>query len=46
MLRHHQITCVVMLCNLIENGKIRCFDYLANRDRKLLEQIGDYATIS
>lgn len=34
MLRENEIECVVMLCNIIENGKVRCFDYTLNRERE------------
>ena len=34
MLRENEIDCVVMLCNIIENGKVRCFDYTMNRERE------------
>ena len=27
MLRKYEITCVIMLCRVIENGKQKCFDY-------------------
>lgn len=33
MLVQRGVQCVVMLCNILENGKVRCFDYLANRPR-------------
>lgn len=34
MIRENEIECVVMLCNIIENGKVRCFDYTLNRERE------------
>lgn len=31
MIVQNQLQCMAMLCNIIEGGKVRCFDYTANR---------------
>ena len=34
-----------MLCNVIENGKVRCFDYCGDRQTETLKEIGKYLTV-
>ena len=46
MLQQEQIECVIMLCNIIENGKVRCFDYLAEREVQLEKEIEGYMEVS
>jgi protein tyrosine phosphatase len=36
MIVENQLQCVAMLCNIIEGGKVRCFDYTANRRANIL----------
>jgi protein-tyrosine phosphatase len=46
MIRENQIECVVMLCNIIENGKIRCFDYTSNRNKQCISSENNSILIS
>jgi hypothetical protein len=38
--------CVIMLCNVLESGKVRCFDYCENREVETLKEVEDYLTVS
>lgn len=38
MLALERVQCVIMLCNIVENGKVRCFDYLLNRDTETVSE--------
>jgi protein tyrosine phosphatase len=46
MLQQERIECVIMLCNIIENGKARCFDYLNNREVEEIQTVEDYMEVS
>jgi len=46
MVSENKIGCVIMLCNIIENGKVRCFDYLSNRNTEIIENHEDSIEIS
>lgn len=38
MIVENKLDCVAMLCNVIEGGKVRCFDYTANRNAEARDE--------
>lgn len=46
MIVENRLQCMAMLCNIIEGGKVRCFDYTANRKANILSGEDKPITIS
>jgi protein tyrosine phosphatase len=46
MIKQEKVQCVVMLCNILEGNKVRCYDYIDGKDKKMLEEYEDSVEIS